>query len=320
MLSFLVTYYNQEKYVSRSLNSIFNQKMTSDFEVIIGDDGSSDKTVEIIKEYQTKYPNKIKLFIQNRDNTKKYFHIVRASLNRLNILSKATGDYVCFLDGDDEYCDLNFAQNAVDELANNSNIVGIAHKHVIINSNGEKKTYENLSNKELISLKDYIKGMYIHAGAIIFRRPKIEELDAVKKMQSFDDNDITYFFLNKGNLLYKNINVYNYYSNEDGFCASTNELEMKLLNAVDYEIIKNIISKNHFTLFLRYWNTIKYIYDSRNELNEEKYQKYRLICIKNGFSDRILSWGTLGTLNKCKVNLSIWFKQQLFKVARKMKM
>ena len=76
MLSFLVTYYNQEKYVSRSLNSIFNQKMTSDFEVIIGDDGSSDKTVEIIKEYQTKYPNKIKLFIQNRDNTKKYFHIV----------------------------------------------------------------------------------------------------------------------------------------------------------------------------------------------------------------------------------------------------
>ena len=37
MLSILVTYYNQEKFVKRSLDSIFNQRLTEDFEVLVGD-------------------------------------------------------------------------------------------------------------------------------------------------------------------------------------------------------------------------------------------------------------------------------------------
>lgn len=41
-LSILVTFYNQEEYVDRAMNSIFSQKTNFDYEIIIGDDGSSD--------------------------------------------------------------------------------------------------------------------------------------------------------------------------------------------------------------------------------------------------------------------------------------
>ncbi len=320
MISFLVTYYNQEKYVSRSLNSIFNQNMVSDFEVLVGDDGSSDRTVDIVKGFQVKYPNKIRLFIQERDNNKKELHVVRASLNRLNILSRASGDYICFLDGDDEYCDFDFAQKAVDELDHNPQIIGVAHNHVIIKRNGEKVFQESITEKTIITLNDYAKNMYIPAGTIVFRRPKNEDLNIVTKLKSFDDNDITYFFLNKGNFLYRNTDIYNYFSNDDGFCFSVDSLEMKLLNAADYETIQKSISKCHLTLFLRYWNTLLFVYENRNKLRDEKYQKYLSFCIKNGFVYKVLLWEQLGTVTKFRFILSVFLKKQFVRIVRKLKM
>ena len=96
MLSILVTYYNQQQYVSRSLDSIFAQNITEPFEVLVGDDGSQDDTVKIVKEYQERYPDIIKLFVMPRDLSVKYSAVERASANRLNLLQNCKGDYVCF--------------------------------------------------------------------------------------------------------------------------------------------------------------------------------------------------------------------------------
>ena len=51
-LSVLITTYNLEKYVAETLDSVLNQKTDYIYEVLVGDDGSSDKTVEIVKKYQ----------------------------------------------------------------------------------------------------------------------------------------------------------------------------------------------------------------------------------------------------------------------------
>lgn len=274
MISFLVTYYNQEKYISRSLDSILNQNLNTEFEIIIGDDGSTDRTPEIIKSYQKKYPQNIKIITQERNNSVKELSVERASKNRLSLLLQSSGEYICFLDGDDSYCDFDFIQSSINELVNNKNIVGIAHNYVIIKKKGEKQYNPIVTKKKFISLNDYAKDMYIHVGAIIFRKPSFNELQSIRELQSFDDNDITYYFLNKGKLLYKNIYVYNYYSNDDGICSSVNDFEMKLLNAIDYYIIKQIINRSHFTLFVRYFESIYYVYLNRNLLKDAKYEKW----------------------------------------------
>lgn len=290
MISFLVTYYNQEKYVSRSLNSIINQNLTEDYEILVGDDGSIDNTVKIVKEYQDKYPGKIKLFIQERDKKHKYLSVLRASLNRINLLSKANGDYVCFLDGDDEYYNFDFIQDAIENLKNNPKIIGVAHNYIIRKSSSVEYCH-NITGKKYISLKDYAKNMYIHVGAIIFRKIRDIDINLLNTLGSFDDNDITYLFLNYGKLLYKNIDVYNYYSNDDGICSSIDEFEMKLLNALDYDAIKKIIHKRHLILFLRYFSTRYYIFKNRKNINHEKYKKWKQWPIKNTINYKLFDWG-----------------------------
>ncbi len=52
-ISFLVTYYNQAQYVKDSLDSILAINKNYDWELLVGDDGSTDETVSIVNEYNT---------------------------------------------------------------------------------------------------------------------------------------------------------------------------------------------------------------------------------------------------------------------------
>lgn len=56
--------YNGENYLKEQLDSIFNQKEV-EINLFIRDDGSMDNTVDIVKEYMVKYPNKINLIEGN---------------------------------------------------------------------------------------------------------------------------------------------------------------------------------------------------------------------------------------------------------------
>ena len=84
--------YNSEETIIESIESIIHQTY-SDWEFIICDDGSSDDTYRIIKDYEAKYPGKI-IAVQNECNSKLPF-----SLN--HCLRYATGEYIARMDADD---------------------------------------------------------------------------------------------------------------------------------------------------------------------------------------------------------------------------
>ena len=91
-LSVIVPVYNVEKYVSECLESLMNQDLSKDeYEVICVDDGSSDNSLEVLKEYEKKYPN-IRVYTQENSG-------VCVSRNRGIELAK--GEYVWFNDSDD---------------------------------------------------------------------------------------------------------------------------------------------------------------------------------------------------------------------------
>ena len=62
-ISIIVPCYNEEKYIERCINSILSQTLNN-IELIIIDDGSKDNTYKICKNYEIKFPDKIKLFIR----------------------------------------------------------------------------------------------------------------------------------------------------------------------------------------------------------------------------------------------------------------
>ncbi|MBQ9658605.1 MAG: glycosyltransferase [Clostridia bacterium] len=87
-ISVIIPVYNSEKYIEKCLNSIFEQKYEN-LEVIVINDGSTDKTEEKISKFQSKIK-----YIKKEENT--------GIADTRNIgVENATGDYIMFVDSDD---------------------------------------------------------------------------------------------------------------------------------------------------------------------------------------------------------------------------
>lgn len=92
MISVIVPAYNIRDYIGKALDSILAQTY-SDIEIIVVDDGSSDGTAEVIDDYAARYPSKIcSLHITNSGVT----------TARLTGIGQASGEWIGFVDGDDE--------------------------------------------------------------------------------------------------------------------------------------------------------------------------------------------------------------------------
>lgn len=90
-ISVIVPVYNGEKYIKKCLDSIVNQTIFHDIQVIVVDDGSTDNTLHILRAYEKNYKN---IMVQS---------ILNAGVsNARNVgLEAATGDYITFVDSDD---------------------------------------------------------------------------------------------------------------------------------------------------------------------------------------------------------------------------
>ena len=110
-ITIIMPSFNKEKYIGEALDSVFMQETTYDYHIIIADDCSTDKTVEIVKEYQSKYPNKITLLTSEK-NQKLYKNVLRA-------YEQTKTDYFCVLDPDDFWIDKHKIQKAIDFLEKN---------------------------------------------------------------------------------------------------------------------------------------------------------------------------------------------------------
>jgi glycosyltransferase involved in cell wall biosynthesis len=64
MVNIIIATYNGEKYIGEQIESILSQTYT-DYVICINDDNSSDNTVAIAKQYQKKYPDKIKINVND---------------------------------------------------------------------------------------------------------------------------------------------------------------------------------------------------------------------------------------------------------------
>ena len=95
-VSVVMTSYNREKYIGQAIDSILAQECKFSFEIIIGDDSSSDGSRLLLAAYQEKYPD---VFVLNLHEENVGF-----GPNWASTVKMARGKYVAFLDDDDYYC------------------------------------------------------------------------------------------------------------------------------------------------------------------------------------------------------------------------
>lgn len=93
-LSVLLVTYNHEKYILQSLQGLFRQVIDGPIELVIADDGSSDATLDIIKEFDGKDPRFHFKYLDNTSN-------LGITRNYQRGFAACTGEFVAVLEGDD---------------------------------------------------------------------------------------------------------------------------------------------------------------------------------------------------------------------------
>lgn len=135
--------YNHEPYLRQSLDSVLAQKTDFPFEIVVGEDCSTDNTRAILLEYKEKYPDKIKLLFREKN-------LGCPTLNVYQTSMECRGDYIAYLEGDDYWTDDNKLQKQVDFLDAHNDYMACTHTCKVVGKAGE-----DVDDVEALSLYDW---------------------------------------------------------------------------------------------------------------------------------------------------------------------
>ncbi len=166
-VSVLCLTYNQKDYIRQCLDSLLMQETNFNFEVLVNDDASTDETVNILREYQKKYPKIVKPIFQKENQ---YSKGKRNFILRY-LLPKSRGDYIALCEGDDYWTDPNKLQKQVDFLENNKDHSLCFHPVRVI--------YENINKEEIFpdtnftgsyTALELLKWNFIQTNSVMYRK------------------------------------------------------------------------------------------------------------------------------------------------------
>jgi glycosyltransferase involved in cell wall biosynthesis len=172
-VSVLMTAYNQEKFIAEALNSVLMQQVDFNYEAVVSEDFSSDRTRQIVLELEQKSAGIIRVL--SRDQA-------TAERDRANGVGGKTafvegfracrGQYIALLDGDDYWTSSHKLQKQVEFLDSHLDYAICFHNAIIVSKDGSStgKEFCLPGQKETTTVTDLIKGNYMFTGSVVFRR------------------------------------------------------------------------------------------------------------------------------------------------------
>lgn len=162
IVSIIVCTYNQEKYISQTLDSLVGQQCNFDFEILVGEDCGTDGTRKICKDYAQKY-----LQVRLLDR----LHNLGKQRNFFDALCQARGKYVSMCDGDDYWQDMQMLQKEVDYLESHPGCVIVYHDSIMVDGDGNviSETEVGENRRCDFSSDELVRGRNISNRTICFR-------------------------------------------------------------------------------------------------------------------------------------------------------
>jgi glycosyltransferase involved in cell wall biosynthesis len=164
--------YNHAEFVTQALDSVLAQRTQFDYEIVIGDDCSTDGTNTIISGYQEEHPGKIKA-ISRKTNA-------GMGRNFREILESCTGEYLAILEGDDYWTDPCKLQLQAEYLDRNRGCALCHHKvnHIAWPGGNILKEYppERFRREHLLP-RELARFNYIQTCSVMLRRGLMPALD-----------------------------------------------------------------------------------------------------------------------------------------------
>lgn len=133
-VSVMMVTYNHEKYIEQAILSVLNQNVDFRYELLIGEDCSTDRTRTIAEKYQIMYPEVIKLIKRNKN--------IGALKNEADLRRRCQGQYIAVLEGDDYWTNSNKLKCQAEFLDTHLHYIGTTHNVTILDEQGEKQPYK----------------------------------------------------------------------------------------------------------------------------------------------------------------------------------
>ena len=183
ILSVWLLTYNHSRFISSALDSVLSQKVDFEYEIVIGDDFSSDNNREILYHYYKRHPDKIRLLLPEKNlwGVRGMF----GTLTSIALYKACRGRYIAMLEGDDFWTDSSKLQKQIDYLENNDACSICTHWVKTRDESGaniDENEFANLEQPQILTSDDlfYYKGKCLPQGTCyhvlswVFRRKLVD--------------------------------------------------------------------------------------------------------------------------------------------------
>ena len=172
-VSIICNTYNHEDYIKDALDSFLMQETDFAYEILIHDDASTDKTADIVREYEKNYPELIKPIYQTENMYSK-----KLSITKSYQCPRVKGKYIAFCEGDDYWTDPKKLQKQYNALEKHPNSMMCVHAGIGVNAKTKEKqnVYAPFNENTIINVEQAISGGgdYLITSSFFFRKEMLE--------------------------------------------------------------------------------------------------------------------------------------------------
>jgi len=206
LVSVSVITYNHERSIARAIESVLAQEVDFEYEIIIAEDCSTDRTREIVKEYAERYPEIIKLLLQE--------HNVGMKGNSDALRRACRGIYRSHIEGDDVWCDRGKLKRQIEFLENNPDYIAIGGAFDCYDENWKRTPFPWGNLSDVYALEDTYTLeharrwlMPAHASSLTYRNVffDLDErmMDIYESAKLLGDRKLATFLVCQGKIKYE---------------------------------------------------------------------------------------------------------------------
>lgn len=294
-LSIIILSYNEAQYLSQAIESCLNQDCNFPFEIVIVDDGSTDGSIDIIKQYQAKYTDRIRYFVMDRSDATDVIPSIRASNALKRGFQESSSAYFTVLSGDDLLLDTHKVSVQVEYLEKHPDFASTYTDYKKFWDDGREIPCMMHTDRSRVV---FWSGLYMHISCFVFRREALDYL-----LDRFcDDTGLIFSIFRTGKSKHLSGIAFGYRQREYSIMQKASILELNILEMALCQDVVNQSGMKSSTLS-RYEKPMRYVFDHREELNSEKYRKYINSCSQysNNYLGEIAKFDCLPSTSRRKL-------------------
>lgn len=279
MVSVCVQTYEHAPFIRACLEGILMQKVDFKYEILLGEDASTDGTRDICKEYAERYPENIRLFLHHRENNIKINGTPTGRFNLLYNLYSAKGKYIALCEGDDYWTDSYKLQKQVDFLEGNENV--FIHYHNCFDLIDNKLIKKDLRDSYFFDFRDSLLHKNGYTLSMLFRKDKMHLglFMNISENAMYGDWILELTILHNGGKGYYTDESMGVYRHHAGGITKANPTNAKEVTNIRFNTAKKIYRKTKFVRATVNFIGMAYIRKALLAYKESKFKHFLFLVV-----------------------------------------